>query len=565
VRATNDGIWDWDLMTSSMHFSERWRTLLGYGDFVWDGADAWFRLVHPDDVARLRREIDQHLAGGSPYFENEHRIRHADGSWRWVLTRGLTTRDASGTPIRITGSLSDITERRRAQDRLVHDAVHDSLTGLPNRVLFMDRLAQCLSHRERAQAYGCAVLYIDIDRFKLVNDSLSHAVGDRVLVELVRRMGPILRPADTLARLGGDEFTILLDGITGSAQAMDIAARAAQAIAAPINFDGRELTVAASIGVAHSLDGVDDAGDLVRDADIAMNHAKGTGGGRCELFDTSMHQRVLDRMSVETQLRHAIDHGSLRTFFQSIVDLRTGALQGLEALARWPAGDRDVPPCDFIPVAEEAGLISPLGTLILRDACETLSEWRERGLVEPSVTVSVNVSICQITDGSVVDQVRAALKDAKLPARNLALEITESTLIENPLLVSAELRKLMDLGVTVHLDDFGTGYSSLTVLHDFPGDTLKIDRSFVDTIIGRPESHTIVRSIVGLAHGLGLRVIAEGIENADQLRALTTLGCEYGQGYYLARPLSRSEIEATFVDEGLPAVEETRAHASTPA
>jgi len=562
VRATNDGIWDWDLTTRSMHFSERWKTLLGYEDFTWDEPDAWFKLVHPDDVERLRREIDQHLAGEGSYFENEHRIRHADGDWRWVLTRGLTTRDANGTPIRITGSLSDITERRNAQQQLIHDALHDSLTGLPNRALFMDRLAHCLNHVERDPSYGCAVLFIDIDRFKLVNDSLSHAAGDRLLVEMARRVRRVLRPRDTLARLGGDEFTILLDGIAGSAEAKDIATRAGQAIAEPIGFEGHELSVVASIGIAHNLEGIADAEDLVRNADIAMYHAKGHGGGRWETFDTSMHQRVLDRMSVETQLRQAIDQGSLRTFFQPIVDLRSGALHGLEALARWPAGDRELPPCDFIPVAEETGLISPLGTLILRSACQTLSDWREQRLVDPRVTVSVNVSICQITDGSLVGHVRAALKDAKLPASNLTLEITESTLIENPLLVSAELRELMYLGVTVHLDDFGTGYSSLTVLNDFPGDTLKIDRTFVDSMIDRPDSHTIVTSIVGLAHNLGLRVIAEGIENAEQLHALTALGCEYGQGYHFARPLPAGEIETLLAGGNLTGAEDTRLPAS---
>ena len=562
VRATNDGIWDWDLTTRSMHFSERWKTLLGYENLTWTEPDAWFKLVHPDDVERLRREIEQHLAGEGSYFENEHRIRHADGDWRWVLTRGLTTRDARGTPVRITGSLSDITERRNAQQQLIHDALHDSLTGLPNRALFMDRLAQCLNHVERDPSYGCAVLFIDIDRFKLVNDSLSHAAGDRLLVEMARHVRRVLRPRDTLARLGGDEFTILLDGITGSAEAEDIATRAGQAIAEPIGFEGHELSLVASIGIAHNLEGIADAEDLVRDADTAMYHAKGHGGGRWEIFDTSMHQRVLDRISVETQLRQAIDQGNLRTFFQPIVDLRSGALHGLEALARWPAGDRELPPCDFIPVAEETGLISPLGNLILRSACQTLSDWRDRGLVEPRVTVSVNVSICQITDGSLVDHVRAALKDAKLPARNLALEITESTLIENPQLVSAELRELMYLGVTVHLDDFGTGYSSLTVLNDFPGDTLKIDRTFVDSMIGRPESRTIVTSIVGLAQNLGLRVIAEGIENAEQLHALTELGCEYGQGYHFARPLPTSEIETLLAGSSLTAHRDTRAPAT---
>jgi diguanylate cyclase (GGDEF)-like protein/PAS domain S-box-containing protein len=555
VRATNDGIWDWDLTAGSMHFSERWKVLLGYEHFSRGTPDAWFELVHPDDVERLRREIDQHLAGSSPYFENEHRIRHADGDWRWVLTRGLTTRDADGSPIRITGSLSDITERRKAQERLIHDALHDSLTALPNRALFMDRLVQSLSQLARDPGYGCAVLFIDVDRFKLVNDSLSHATGDRLLVELARRVRRVLRPCDTLARLGGDEFTILVDGIAAPAQALEVATRAGAAIAEPIDLDGQELSIAASIGIAHNLDGVIDPEELVRNADIAMYDAKGQGGGRCEIFDARMHQRVIQRVSLEAQLRQAIERQRLRTFFQPIVDLRTGALHGMEALARWPAEDREVPPCDFIPVAEEAGLIAPLGALVLRRACQTLSEWRQRRLVEQEVTVSVNVSIRQITEASLVKDVRAALRDAKLPAGNLVLEITESILIENQVLVNAVLGELMDLGVTVQLDDFGTGYSSLTVLHDFPGDTLKIDRSFVDTMLERPASHAIVRSIVGLARNLGLRIIAEGIESADQVAALNALGCEYGQGYHFARPLPAGEIEALLADDHAPRVD----------
>jgi diguanylate cyclase (GGDEF)-like protein/PAS domain S-box-containing protein len=547
VRATNDGIWDWDLAGSSMHVSERWKTLLGHGDdFVSGRPDAWFDLVHPDDVARLRREIDHHLVGDSPSFENEHRIRHADGQWRWVLTRGLTTRDAAGAPIRITGSLSDITERRNAQQRLIHDALHDGLTGLPNRALFMDRLVHGLRHLERDPAYGCAVLYIDLDRFKFVNDSLSHAAGDRLLIEVARRVAEVLRPGDTLARLGGDEFAILLDGISDPERAVEIATRAGQAIAEPIGFDGRKVSIVASIGIAHNLDGIADPEDLIRNADIAMYDAKGHGGGRHEIFDASMHQRVVDRVSLEAQLRQAIEQERLRTFFQPIVDLRTGALHGLEALARWPAGDRDIPPAEFIPVAEEAGLIGPLGILVLRGACRTLGEWRRRGVVAPDVTVSVNVSPRQLRDASVVDHVRVALADADLPAANLVLEITESTLIESPELMSAVLGEILALGVTVQLDDFGTGYSSLTVLHHFPGDTLKIDRSFVNTMIDRPESQAIIRSIVGLAHNLGLRVIAEGIERPEQMHALSALGCEYGQGYHFARPLPTDEVEPLF-------------------
>jgi diguanylate cyclase (GGDEF)-like protein/PAS domain S-box-containing protein len=544
VQATNDGIWDWDLVDESMHFSERWKALLGYAEaFASERPDAWFDLVHPDDVARLRREINSHLSGTSPHFENEHRIRHADGSWRWVLTRGLTTRDADGRPRRITGSLSDITDRRVAQERLIHDALHDSLTGLPNRALFLDRLTQCLRHLERDADYACGLLYVDIDRFKLVNDSLSHAAGDRLLIEIARRVGQVLRPGDTLARLGGDEFAILLDGAITPDCALGIAARVAGAIAQPLRFDRRELSVSASIGIAHNLDGCVNPEELIRNADIAMYDAKARGGGRCELFDSSMHQRVVDRVSLETRLRHAIEQQRLRTFFQPIIDLRSGELHGLEALARWPADDEPVPPSEFIEVAEESGLIGALGVLILRSACETLSDWRRRGIVAPEVTVSVNVSIRQITDGGLVEHVRAALHDHDLPPANLVLEITESTLIENPELVSAVLDELLTLGVAIQLDDFGTGYSSLTVLHDFPGDTLKIDRSFVATMIERPESQAIIRSIIGLAHNLGLRVIAEGIEHPEQRAAVTALRCEYGQGYHFARPLPREEFE----------------------
>jgi diguanylate cyclase (GGDEF)-like protein/PAS domain S-box-containing protein len=544
VRATNDGIWDWDLTTQRVHFSERWKTLLGYADLSFDQMAAWFELVHPDDLERLRHEIDGTVAGASPYFENEHRIRHGDGGWRWVLCRGLATCGLTGTPVRITGSLSDITERRNAEERLIHDALHDSLTGLPNRTLLMDRITQCVRRGERDPGGGCAVLYIDLDRFKFVNDSVSHAAGDRLLIELAQRMQRLLRPSDTLARLGGDEFAVVLESIDSAAQALEIGARLCQTITQPVPFERRALQIVGSIGIAHNLDGIVSPEVLLRNADIAMYDAKGRGGGRCAVFDHSMHQRVVDRMALETHLRQAIEQGRLRTFFQPIVDLSTGALRGLEALARWPAGEHDIPPAQFIPVAEESGLIGQLGRLVLRDACRTLSEWRTQGLVAPEVTVSVNVSVRQIMDGVIVDHVRDALADAGLSPESLVLEITESTLIENPQRVSTVLRELLDLGVTVELDDFGTGYSSLTVLHDFPGHTLKIDRAFVDTMIDRPESETIVRSIVSLAHSLGLQVTAEGIEDADQLNALAALGCEYGQGYHFSRPLPAGDITA---------------------
>jgi diguanylate cyclase (GGDEF)-like protein/PAS domain S-box-containing protein len=550
ARATNDGIWDWDLVSGDMHFSPRWKSLLGYADdFTSAAPSAWFDLVHTDDIDRLRTEIDHHLAGHSAHFENEHRIRHADGQWRWVLTRGVTSHNGAGEPIRITGSLSDVTDRRNAEQQLIHGALHDSLTGVPNRVLFMDRLGHCLRRHQRDPAYCCAVLFIDVDRFKHVNDSLSHAAGDRVLVEIARRTERVLRPDDTVGRLGGDEFTVLLDRIEEPAQAKATAARVQQAIGEPMRVDGRDLIITASIGIAHSTDEtVAGADELVRNADIAMYDAKRHGGARCEVFDPNMLERAVSRVSLEGELRAAIEQERIRAFFQPIVDLSCGAVRGFEALARWPAGAGNVSPAEFIPIAEEAGLIGGLGRVILRDACRTLSDWRARGLVDDDTTVSVNVSPRQLTDPTLVDEVRAALADAGLPAASLVLEITESTLIEIPELMSDMLRDLLALGVSIQLDDFGTGYSSLTVLHHFPGDTLKIDRAFVASLTDREESQVIIRSIIGLAHNLRLRVIAEGIEDGDQIQALTDLGCEYGQGYYYARPLPAAELEPLLVD-----------------
>jgi diguanylate cyclase (GGDEF)-like protein/PAS domain S-box-containing protein len=550
IQATNDGIWDWDLSASAMHVSDRWTALLGYEDAsAFDRPEAWFALVHPDDVDPLRRDIKRHLEGRTPHFESEHRMRHADRRWRWVLSRGLATRDANGAPVRITGSLSDTTERRVAQERLLHDALHDALTGLANRTLFTDRLGQSLARLSRDPGHACAVVYIDVDRFKLVNDSLSHAAGDRLLIELARRIGHVLRPGDTLARLGGDEFGILLDGDVEPASSLRIAERVAEAIAEPVRFDHRVLTVTASIGIAHNLDGVTAPDELIRNADIAMYDAKARGGGEAAVFDAGMHQRVVARVALETRLRQAIDEGLLRTFFQPIVDLRSGGLHGFEALARWPEGDEPpIPPVEFIAVAEESGLIGSLGRLVLHTACAALAGWRHRSLVGEDVTVAVNISVRHVLSGGLLSHVREALRSAGLPARNLVLEITESTLIENPELVRSVLTSLVDLGVTVQIDDFGTGYSSLTVLHEFPGDTLKIDRSFVATMDDRPESATIVRSIVGLAHNLGLRVVAEGIERPDQRDVLESLGCEYGQGYLFARPLAAADAEALLRD-----------------
>jgi len=542
VRAANDGIWDWELGSNRIYFSPRWRAILGQPDEPHDeDPSVWFDLVHPDDLGRLRSAIEAHLEGHTRHLESQHRMRHANGSWRWVLTRGLAIRGVDGTASRMAGSLSDITEQHKAQSQLQHDALHDALTGLPNRALFADRAEQILQRASRDPAAGCAVLFVDIDRFKLVNDSLSHAVGDQLLIAFARRISMALRPGDTVARIGGDEFTILLDGVRSAAAALAITGRIQSELQRPFSVDGHTLFVTASIGIALSGPHTGPS-ELLRNADIAMYHAKREGRTRHALFDHSMHRRVVDRMSREHELRQAVEESLLGVHYQPIVDLGTGRIRGLEALVRWPEDWPVVEPQEFVPIAEEAGLIGSLGMHVLSTALEELAGWRRSGLVTPEVCISVNFSGAQLDEPALPADVRAALREAGLEGDALRLELTESTLLLDPDRVRETLSEICSTGAGLHLDDFGTGYSSLAVLHEFQVDALKIDRSFVASMTVEDGADAIVRSTVALAHSLGLDVIAEGIENPIQLRRLRALGCELGQGFLFSRPLDAAGI-----------------------
>ena len=439
--------------------------------------------------------------------------------------------------------LQDVNARLEEANRtLAHDALHDPLTGLPNRALLMDRLDQMLGRARRDSAIGCAVLFIDLDGFKMVNDSLSHAVGDLLLVAIARRFAEVLRPGDTVARLGGDEFAVLLDQVVTPEDATLVAERVHGALDGPFHVAGHELFVRASIGISLRSDGVS-AHDLVRNADIAMYDVKRRGTGSYVIFDETMRQRVVDRLALETELRAAVEQSLIRVKYQPIVDLATGQVRGLEALARWPEGRREVPPAEFIAVAEASGLIRSLGHHVLRTALDDFASCREEGLVDPEVYLSVNISRQQLDDPALPEIILDALADSGVPPEALRLEITESTLMQEPQLIQRIVAEVCSHGVGLHLDDFGTQYSSLASLLEFPVVALKIDRGFVGSLTHRDHSTTIVRTIISLAHGLALLVIGEGIEDGDELRRLKAMGCDWGQGYLFARPLERDQME----------------------
>jgi diguanylate cyclase (GGDEF)-like protein len=535
VSAANDGIWDWDLTEGKIHFSNRWHAILGRLSGAADGTDqagpdagatdgdpsVWFDLVHPDDLLRLRAAIDAHLAGDTPQLLSQHRMLHAAGNWRWVLTRGLAIRGDDGRPTRMAGSLSDVTDRVGAEDRLHRDALHDGLTGLPNRALFMDRIAQAMRRAAEHPELGCAVLYLDLDRLGMVNDAYSHAIGDRVLAAVAGRIANALRPGDTVARVGGGEFMMLLDGATSDREVVGVATRVLRSLREPFGVDGHSLSLSASIGAALGR-GHDVPQEMVRRAEIAMYGAKRDGRDRCVLFEEKMHRHVIDGAARQNELREAVEQSTLPIHFQPIVDLATGRIRVLEA--------------------EEAGVIGALGLHVLRTALDALAGWRHHGLVDDDVQISVNISSRQLDDPGLPGAVRAALAASGVDGDALRLELTETALMQEPHWVGGIVRELCSSGVRLLLDDFGTGCSSLTALHAFPIDALKIDRSFVSSIgsaVG--EGDVIVRSTIALAHSLGLGVIAEGIEEPGQLRRLRTLGCEYGQGYLFSPPVAGAE------------------------
>jgi diguanylate cyclase (GGDEF)-like protein/PAS domain S-box-containing protein len=546
AQGANDGLWDWNLVTNEIYFSPRWKAMIGYLDDELAGnPEEWFERIHHADQERTKEELSAHKNGMTPHFESVHRVRHKDGTFRWMLSRGLAIRDRQGKPLRMAGSQTDITEGK----------VSDPLTGLPNRLLFLDRLDRLMKHAMRHKDRSFAVLFLDLDAFKMINDSLGHLIGDQLLLGVSKRLEKCLRVSDTvarlgqdtftLARMGGDEFTVLLDDLKEPGDAERAAERVMEGLSAPFELEGKEVFTSASIGIALWNSAYTDAEDIMRDADTAMYRAKSLGKARYEVFNADMRASVMARLELETDLRRAIDRGEFRNFYQPIVSLETGEITGFEALMRWEHPKRGLlGPKEFIAVAEDTGLIRELGWWSLREACWKISQWKAHLSPGRDLVVSVNLSIKQFMQPNLVENIGALLQELKLSPQCLKLEITESTVMEDPSTAIQMLQHMKALGIRLAIDDFGTGYSSLSYLHRFPLDTLKIDRSFISGAACGENGMEIARTIMPLAKNLRLDVVAEGVETAEQVQELKRLDCKFAQGYFFSKPLSSDEAEA---------------------
>jgi diguanylate cyclase (GGDEF)-like protein/PAS domain S-box-containing protein len=525
------------------YHSESVRRVLGYDPAELVDGDP-LSLVHPDDRERVARFVAEAALRPGVTPAETWRVRHRDGTWlhsETVAANLLEDPNVRGLVL----NTRDVSDRKELEAQLVHQAFHDGLTGLANRTLFAERVEHALA---RTGHGDLAVLFIDLDDFKHVNDSLGHAAGDQLLVAAARRLQGALRPSDTAARLGGDEFAVLLERVADADAAAAVAARVLDTLHQPFGLNGRTIPIKASLGVATGRPGVDGAEELLRNADVAMYAAKAGGKDRYELFHPDMHEDMLQRLELETELRHAADRDQLVLHYQPIVELVSGRITRVEALVRWDHPTKGLlPPPAFIPMAEDQGLIGPIGNWVLLQACLQARRWQDQFPDAPPLLVHVNLSGRQLEEHRLVGEVVRALETSRLSPRQLTLEITESVLVSDAEAMSTRLRELKGLGVHLAIDDFGTGYSSLSYLRRFPVDMLKIDKAFVDGIGRGREDTALAHAIIKLSHTLQLHTVAEGIEEAEQAAHLAALGCQDGQGFLFARPLATGAMTELLV------------------
>jgi diguanylate cyclase (GGDEF)-like protein/PAS domain S-box-containing protein len=509
--------------------------LLGYTPAEWlTDPTLWWKRIHPDDQDQVLADEEAMAVGtASSTDASQYRMITKEGRIIWVNDDAAVIRDEKGGPLYWSGVLSDVTERKVLEDQLKHQAFHDPLTGLANRALFVDRVKHALERAYR-ETSRVAVLFFDLDDFKNINDSLGHNSGDELLVAVADRLTECLRPGDTFARLGGDEFAIFLED-TSLSSATSVAYRLIEALSEPFMVGTREVMVHATVGIEFADASTTKSDELLRNADVAMYVAKSKGKARYELFDPSMHTAALRRLEMKGELKQAIDNDEFVLHYQPIVSLSEGALLGIEALVRWQHKSRGlIPPVEFIPLAEESGLIVPLGRWVLREACRQANAWP---ITDPEISLSVNVSPKQFQHPGLVEDVANALWDSNVDPSILTIEITESVLIHDTDVAIEKLGRLKDFGVRIAVDDFGTGYSSLGYLKRFPIDILKIDKSFIDGVGNSSEEAAIAHAIIKLGGSLGLEVVAEGIEEPEQVDALQSLRCERGKGFFFSKPV----------------------------
>ncbi|MGH9220312.1 MAG: putative bifunctional diguanylate cyclase/phosphodiesterase, partial [Vicinamibacterales bacterium] len=548
AEGANDGLWELDIRSQELYSSSRWRAMLGLPAAGGIGSVAeWFNRVHDEDRADLKAALDAHFSGKADYFQHAHRLRHEDGTYRKFLCRGVATTVAGRRSLRIAGSLTDMTERANTSKSSPGGRFADPLTGLSNRAEFVERLGRRLEEFKQLRVTSpFAALYLDLDRFKIVNDNLGHLVGDELLSAVSRRLESCLRTGDAIARLGGDEFAILLNELGDANQANAIAFRIQETLSAPFSIGGREVFTSASIGIAFGHPQYNNADEIMRDADTAMYHAKSRGKARHELFDADMHARELDRVGLENDLRHAVSNNDFEMVYQPIVLLNSGMCVGFESLSRWTRNGTPVSPATFVPLAEELGIIEQLGTWALQQACSTFADWKRRFPDAGLDYITVNVSSRQLMQQNFLRLVEQAVQASDLKPCDLRLEITETALMDSPNEAAKLLNELREFGAKIYLDDFGCGYSSLSHLAKLPVDALKIDRSFVKNLLV-PDRPAIVESILALARTLNTGVVAEGVEHEAQRQELERLGCTHAQGFLFSRPVPGAVAEKIIV------------------
>ena len=544
ARGANDGLWDWDYVTGQVYFSPRWKSMLGFiEEAISSDPQEWISRIHPDDKESVVTGLEAHKCGKTSHFECEYRMKNAEGRYRWMMCRSLAVRDENDIAYRMTGSQSDITDRKLAEEKLVFDAVHDALTGLPNRILFLDRLSHCIELSSRRKSFKYAVLYLDLNRFKIINDSLGHLLGDQLLIEIGSRIKTAIRKGDTLSRIGGDEFAILCEDIEDITLATGLADRIQNALLRPIDLEGQQVVVGCSIGITESSIGYKRPEDMLRDADTAMYRSKLRAGSRYEIFDLTMHEKAMNVLQIESDLRLALAQKQFEVYYQPIVEIEEEVVSGFEALVRWHHPKLGMlTPDKFIDVAIESRLIVPIGRWVLSQACRQMQTWKNQWEEASEWTISVNLSAPELAQPDLVACISNIIDKSGLNPRFLKIEITESSLIQNSDHALQTMTLLQEQGIHLSIDDFGTGHSSFSYLHDFPFDELKIDRKFISELDSRSDKQNIVNAIVSLAHNLGMTVVAEGSASSAIYENLRDASCEYAQGFSIMEPKIASEI-----------------------